>query len=576
MGTSFEVHIAKPGGKREGPFSLDEINLALAAKKYLPDDYWAWHEGLPQWVPLYEIKGITKVSTSEPAPKVDPKAVADNSAPEQATGSDPEVQPPATELAPKEQSMDKTPAEVKAKEAGEDETRGAEYVTGIGQSVVKPTEEDEPESESGFCESKVSNESSSERAANPALETAADNLVPDVNNQSSTARPEEATAGPEDEYRSDAANDPPPGGSDESLTSAMAEEDGLTSLDAAGNEDEYGETEAGERDVTTEQPLERSSVENNEEQAVNEFCAEVAPEQPLSETAGNSDSETTAHELVPETEFSKTEANDLVARTESAAAILARLKESLRQRSSSEQPAGNSSEVLRELPSPTNEATSFFNAERVNMPGLAVPRPAIPSSPEDNRDPSESESVETETGFEAGSSDFQSTAVPQEPKTAAQADEVKRLADKFSSGMPFEALEQIFIFTTGDASVWNSSIVGKMLEAIVGEKLEVIRRSTPRDVIFNCDLSQLLKRDGAISDAVWRAMAIREPSVIARAQQKLCHTCVRTFQTDTNTVAALILLYNTQKLPRESQAQPKANLYAGPAFARSPGSSYLR
>jgi hypothetical protein len=53
-----DIHLAKPGGEREGPFSLEQINANLAARKYRDSDYWAWYEGLDSWVPLHEVPGI--------------------------------------------------------------------------------------------------------------------------------------------------------------------------------------------------------------------------------------------------------------------------------------------------------------------------------------------------------------------------------------------------------------------------------------------------------------------------------------------------------------------------------------
>ncbi len=40
-----------------GPYTLEQINEYLAQDSLLATDY-AWHEGLPQWVPLNEIAGV--------------------------------------------------------------------------------------------------------------------------------------------------------------------------------------------------------------------------------------------------------------------------------------------------------------------------------------------------------------------------------------------------------------------------------------------------------------------------------------------------------------------------------------
>jgi hypothetical protein len=53
-----DIHLARPGGQREGPFSLEQINASIAQRKYHDSDYWAWFEGLDSWVPLHEVPGI--------------------------------------------------------------------------------------------------------------------------------------------------------------------------------------------------------------------------------------------------------------------------------------------------------------------------------------------------------------------------------------------------------------------------------------------------------------------------------------------------------------------------------------
>jgi hypothetical protein len=53
-----QIHLSKPGGAREGPFTLDEINRDLAARKYNDSDYWAWYDGLDAWIPLHSVPGV--------------------------------------------------------------------------------------------------------------------------------------------------------------------------------------------------------------------------------------------------------------------------------------------------------------------------------------------------------------------------------------------------------------------------------------------------------------------------------------------------------------------------------------
>jgi len=43
----------------QGPYTLEQINANLAARNYRDDAFWAWHEGLPAWVPLYSVGGVS-------------------------------------------------------------------------------------------------------------------------------------------------------------------------------------------------------------------------------------------------------------------------------------------------------------------------------------------------------------------------------------------------------------------------------------------------------------------------------------------------------------------------------------
>src|SRR3954470_20457958 len=53
-----QIHLSKPNGHREGPFTVEEINRDLASRKYSDSDYWAWYEGLSSWVPLHSVPGV--------------------------------------------------------------------------------------------------------------------------------------------------------------------------------------------------------------------------------------------------------------------------------------------------------------------------------------------------------------------------------------------------------------------------------------------------------------------------------------------------------------------------------------
>jgi hypothetical protein len=73
MGDGAQIYLCKPGGQREGPYTLEQIRRDLAAKKYQDTDFWAWHERLPEWVPLYHLpelsaKGDSTAPPAEAAP----------------------------------------------------------------------------------------------------------------------------------------------------------------------------------------------------------------------------------------------------------------------------------------------------------------------------------------------------------------------------------------------------------------------------------------------------------------------------------------------------------------------------
>src|SRR5438445_462382 len=55
---SLQVHLSRPGGQREGPFSVEQINSDLAARRYSDRDYWAWYESLETWIPLHAVPGV--------------------------------------------------------------------------------------------------------------------------------------------------------------------------------------------------------------------------------------------------------------------------------------------------------------------------------------------------------------------------------------------------------------------------------------------------------------------------------------------------------------------------------------
>jgi hypothetical protein len=139
---------------------------------------------------------------------------------------------------------------------------------------------------------------------------------------------------------------------------------------------------------------------------------------------------------------------------------------------------------------------------------------------------------------------------PAPAATAPEPEEEPAVAPlQVSSGMPSSALEHLFVFTTGAGpAVWQSPALARMLEKIIGEDLNALRQNIPRDVVAECDIADLLRPDGTISDAVWRAMSAHRPALVQQAREKAHRICVRTFRIEADTVVALVLFYNKQKL----------------------------
>jgi len=50
-----KIHLAKSGGQKEGPFTVEQINQGIAVGVIQDIEYWAWHEGLPEWLPLHRV-----------------------------------------------------------------------------------------------------------------------------------------------------------------------------------------------------------------------------------------------------------------------------------------------------------------------------------------------------------------------------------------------------------------------------------------------------------------------------------------------------------------------------------------
>ena len=120
---------------------------------------------------------------------------------------------------------------------------------------------------------------------------------------------------------------------------------------------------------------------------------------------------------------------------------------------------------------------------------------------------------------------------------------------KVYSGMPAAALEQIFIFTTGDGpALRQSGVASMMLLEIIGESPDDIRERVRRDVFGKCNISDRIRKEGKVPGSAWRAMSSLQPELVQRAKEGAYRTCVRTFRTENEDLVAAFLFYNKAKL----------------------------
>ena len=67
-----KIHITKDG-QQYGPFTLAQVNTALAGGELSPDDL-AWHEGLTEWIILAAVDGVVAPHPSRSMPPPPPGA----------------------------------------------------------------------------------------------------------------------------------------------------------------------------------------------------------------------------------------------------------------------------------------------------------------------------------------------------------------------------------------------------------------------------------------------------------------------------------------------------------------------
>jgi hypothetical protein len=156
--------------------------------------------------------------------------------------------------------------------------------------------------------------------------------------------------------------------------------------------------------------------------------------------------------------------------------------------------------------------------------------------------PTQMESVSREASPSAKTGAVSAIAPePEKPTTPA--------ASPVSAGMPFEALEHIFLFTTGEGSeLMQSADMTEMLREIIGADWNSIREKASRDVFSRCDIAERLRSEGKVPSSAWNAMSAIKPALIQQARAGAFHTCVRTFSIETGAVVAVFLFYDKQKV----------------------------
>ena len=139
--------------------------------------------------------------------------------------------------------------------------------------------------------------------------------------------------------------------------------------------------------------------------------------------------------------------------------------------------------------------------------------------------------------------------VERSAQPASAESETAPAADQVFSGMPVEALEQIFVFTSGEGpAVMHSPATKVMLQTVTGADIVAMREKVPRDVFGRCDIAERLRRESKVPSSAWKAMSSLKPELVQQAREGAYRVCVRTFSIETNDLVGLFLFYNKQKL----------------------------
>jgi hypothetical protein len=155
----------------------------------------------------------------------------------------------------------------------------------------------------------------------------------------------------------------------------------------------------------------------------------------------------------------------------------------------------------------------------------------------------------------------QSEEIPSEPEPVSETEPVVDAPEpatelaapgaqsKIYSDMASQALEHIFVFTSGEGpALRESGITAMMMLEIIGENPDAVRERVPRDVFGRCNIGDRIRTEGKVPASAWRAMSSLRPDLVERAKAGSYRTCVRTFRTEIEDLVAVFLCYNKEKL----------------------------
>lgn len=424
-----QIYLAKPGGQKEGPFTLEEINRDIASRKYSYNDYWAWHEGLPQWMPLHSVPGITAKpgsgvpaaptpAPSRPAPQKPSPIVGTKPSPSSAAASQPA----------------KVPTPVKVATTGR----------------VKPIAPVRP------AESAAASSTTGEKADKPLSVSKPGPAIPVQGKPATPAVSERESPQP----------------------------------------------------ATPSKPV----------------VVKLA-------SKGSTPPET--HTPVPAKPATSKPTPVVVAKATPTTPPV-----------SSPQPVPSSA-----APQPTADTAAKSGAEAL----VSAPATSVEPAPEIDSQPSVAGSTPASAPSAEPPSPSQPAAdLPLEPAagegTTDTEEEPTPLKLEGPSGLPFSALEQVFVFTTGEGrTVFESAKVAEVVQDAVGEPLSDVRQRIPMDVVGHADVGVQVLIDGSVPEKAWRAMNAIKPAIAEKAQAGLYEVCIRPFSVENNDVVALFLFYDALK-----------------------------